>query len=545
MESLPKVLIVEMGCQTTRLIERTNRELGVRSAILDPKRALKMLESYPVNAIILSGGAASVYDKDAPTLPGVFMKIVERKCIPVLGICYGMQWIVRHYAGTVERVAETGRDYAHTDVQQLTESPLLKEVPQDQVVWMSHGDSVTATPPSFELVAQTASGMPAVVQHARLPIYGVQFHPEVSHTTFGKQMLANFLFDIAGCGKDWEPTAIAVEIAQEVATVTGDNKVIIGFSGGVDSTTTARIVAPVLGDKMLGVLIDGGQLRKNEREEVERHAHAAGIRLEIVDAKAEFLHAMSRLIFCPTHWWPVRLAASIINLIAEKVCRYGGTIHAEEKRRRFKLVYAAIFKRIAQAFGATFVLQGTLAPDEIESGKTGGALIKSHHNVGLNLGRLFQLHPIRALFKYEVRALARELGLPECVSEREPFPGPGNFIRILDTPVTHETLQVVQWATAAVWEVLKKHNMDGTKFFSQCPVAYVGVKTVGVKGSARTYVGAIVIRPVETIDFMTANAKHFPVDVADELIRAVTKHELVVRAWLDYTPKPPATTELE
>ena len=511
MESLSRVAIIELGSQTTLLIERALRELGVRSVILDPKRASDWIRKNPVKAIILSGGSASVYEDNAPQPPKeVFLLIQEQ--IPILGICYGMQWIADKLGGRVECEMHK-RDYGKTEMTLMRESKFFKNTESPQQVWMSHGDTVAIVPDSFHITAKVSRfGGIAAMEHHEFPIYGVQFHPEVTHTMQGKQMLSNFVFDIAGCERDWIPSSIIDEVRARILEQVGNEKSIIGFSGGVDSTMLSSI-ASVLGDQLLAVTIDGGNLRENELEEIKCHAKAAGVTLKIVDAKADFAAVMA------------------------------DTIDAEEKRHRFQKIYTAILVKTAKDFGAKFVIQGTLATDRIESDATGGAKIKSHHNVGLDMGDLVQLHPISHLFKYEIRALARELGLPESVHNREPFPGPGLFIRVVGTPATPDKLEIVRWATARTREILERQGLH--RSISQLVVAYMGINTVGVKGDGRVYHGAIVVRPVETMDFMTTNGKHLPDDVEDEICAALTQHPLITRVWFDYTTKPPATTEME
>lgn len=512
MAHLPEVVIIELGSQYTLLIERTLRELGMRSVILDPKRAASWLKKNPLKAIILSGGAASVYDSDAPAPPPEVLTLRQEDGRPValLGICYGMQWLAQHRGGNV-RAAPDNHEYGETSIRLVgVPEGIFARTPAQQTVWMSHGDSVTSLPDGFEALAHSTTGTIAAMQ--RGTVWGVQFHPEVTHTPHGKTILRNFL-RAAGCTKDWRPASIVASIQKSVADDLSDERAIFGFSGGVDSTTVSAILAPVLNDQLLAVTIDGGQLREGELEEIRRHAAAAKVQLRVVDAHQEFADAMA------------------------------DTTDAEEKRRRFKKIYTSLLVREARRFGATAVLQGTLAPDRIESGATGGAIIKSHHNVGLDMGDLRQLHPVSTLFKYEVRALAKEIGLPESVWNRQPFPGPGLFLRVVGVPATPDKLDVARWADVRVREILTEHNIYHR--LSQLVVAYVGVNTVGVKGDARVYGGAVVVRAVDTTDFMTARGVHFPPAVADKITSALTKHPEIVRVWFDPTKKPPATTEME
>lgn len=509
----PTVAIIELGSQYTLLIERTLRELGTRSVILEPKRAGQWLTRHPAKAIILSGGAASVYQEGAPQPPEEIFSASGPDSEPpaILGICYGMQWLARRFGGEVEPVADK-REYGQTSISVIRSSHLMfDELPETMRVWMSHGDSVTRVPADFEVLARTTlNGTIAAMGNGR--IWGAQFHPEVTHTAEGKAILGKFL-RMARCPQDWQPHSIINAIRENVSGRLGTGKAVFGFSGGVDSTTVSAILAPTLGERLLALTIDGGHLREGELDEIKLHAQHAKVNLKVVDARAEFAEAMA------------------------------GITDAEEKRHQFKSIYARIFVREARAFGATAVIQGTLAPDRIESGATGGAIIKSHHNVGLDMGKLMQLHPIDHLFKYEVRALAQHAGLPESVWQRQPFPGPGLFIRIVGVPATPNNLEIVRWADAQVRNILTSHKLYHQ--VSQLVVAYMGVNTVGVKGDERVYGGAIVVRAVETSDFMTANGVHFPASVEDEISTELTKHPAIVRVWFDFTRKPPATTEME
>jgi len=509
---LPSVAIIELGSQYTLLIERILRELGIRSVILDPRRATSWLKENPLKAVILSGGAASVYDDDAPQPPAEVLSLrgEDGQPIALLGICYGMQWLAHCLGGEVKAVLGN-REYGEASIN-LCGMPrgFFSDTPQRQKVWMSHGDSIISLPDGFSVLAHSDTGTIAAVQKGS--VWGVQFHPEVTHTPHGKTMLTNIL-RFAGCENDWAPSSVITSIQEDTVARLGNRRAIFGFSGGVDSTTVSAILAPVLKERLLAVAIDGGQLREGELDEIQKHAKVAGANLRIMDARQEFHDVMT------------------------------GVIDAEEKRRRFKKIYASLFVQAAQDFRATAVLQGTLAPDRIESGATGGAVIKSHHNVGLDMGNLLQLHPIDYLFKYEVRALAREIGLPESVWNRQPFPGPGLFLRVVGVPATPDKLDIVRWADARVREILVRAGTYDQ--LSQLIVAYMGVNTVGVKGDARVYRGSIVVRAVETIDFMTARGVHFSNDMEDEISAVLTGHPEIVRVWYDPTNKPPATTEME
>jgi GMP synthase (glutamine-hydrolysing) len=510
----PQVLIIELGSQYTLLIQRILQELGVRSVILNPAVAGKWIRKNQPKAIILSGGSASVYDPDAPQVPPevFFVAQPDGRPIHVLGICYGMQWIAHRFGGKVESVG-VNRDYGQTPIILFygsTPYGIFASTAYEQSVWMSHGDSVTESPNDFLIVARTESFGIAAIH--RGSVWGVQFHPEVTHTEFGQKMFQNFLI-ISECRLDWTPTSIVSSIQNQMRTELDGQTVLMGFSGGVDSTTVACILSPVLGSRLLGIVIDGGQLREGELQEIHQHAMAAGITLRCIDARHDFSQAMA------------------------------GIIDAEEKRRRFKKVYQEIFVDVAHQIDATAVIQGTLAPDRIESGATGGAHIKSHHNVGLTMDGLTQIHPVQHLFKHEIRALARELDLPDSVWKRQPFPGPGLFVRVVGVPATPDNLDIIRWADARVKEILVRHGLYDE--ISQSVVAYLGINTVGVKGDGRVYGGAICVRLVKTVDFMTAHIVHLPNPVEEEICSTLTKHPKIVRVFFDKTSKPPATIELE
>ena len=512
--SLPEIAIIEMGSQYTLVIERRLRELGYRSVILDLKRAAKWLASNPVRLVILSGGASSVYDVDAPQPPEGILELANRgQSVPVLGICYGMQWIAQKLGGKVGSVPGN-REYGAAEILCVDDGELFIDMELRQKVWASHGDSVTEVPSDFLITATSGDGGVAAMEHISRNIIGVQFHPEVADTPEGGQMFLNLLTHIVNLTPDWQPTSMVAKIRQRISDGIGpDEKVIFGFSGGVDSTTIAAIAAPTLGDRLLAVTIDGGNLREGELDEIRLHAEAAGVQLRIIDARDAFEEAMSY------------------------------TTDAEEKRRAFKKLYVAILKQAAEDFGATIIFQGTLATDRIESGATGGALIKSHHTVGLDFGDLKQAHPIDHLFKYEVRALARGLGLPESVWARQPFPGPGLFLRINGVPATQERLEIARWADARVREVLQRRGIYDS--LSQVVVNLLGVLAVGVKGDARTYAYPVVVRAVRTVDFMTAKGVHFDEETEKEICTTLTRHPQIVLALFNPTDKPPATTEWE
>ncbi|TSC75548.1 MAG: GMP synthase (glutamine-hydrolysing) [Parcubacteria group bacterium Gr01-1014_30] len=509
---MPKVVIIELGSQYTLLIERALRELGFRSVILEPKRVVEWLLVNSPKAVILSGGSASCYDKDAPQPPHQILVWGQaaKSGSAVLGICYGMQWLAWRLRGKVKAVLKK-KEYGESSIR-ILEKPngIFSGTPENQKVWMSHGDSVTKLPPGFKAVARSSSGAIAAMQKGN--IWGVQFHPEVTHTPFGKTIIQNFL-RFAQCEKDWKPSSIIESIRQAAMEQLGKNKAVFGFSGGVDSSTVAAIMAPALKRNLLAVTIDGGHLREKELIEVRRHAKAARVNLRIIDAKSRFNKVMAH------------------------------SVDAEEKRKCFKKIYLLLLTKAARDFGAKAILQGTLASDRIESGATGGAAIKSHHNVGLGMKGLLSLHPVSHLFKYEVRVLAKAIRLPKSVWARQPFPGPGLFLRVVGVPATLKNLDIARWADARTREILERRGIYQN--LSQLVVAYIGIPTVGVKGDARVYGGAILVRAVETSDFMTAKGVHFSEEVEEEISSALTRRPEVVRVWFDPTKKPPSTVELE
>ncbi|NTW14540.1 MAG: glutamine-hydrolyzing GMP synthase [Candidatus Moranbacteria bacterium] len=508
METQPKLLIVDLGSQYTMVIARTLREIGFRSVILSSKKAGEWLKKNQPKGIILSGGSASVTDANAPEVPSCVFDID----VPVLGICYGMQYVAQRFGGQIRSHHER-REYGKATVR-LLDDRLFRGVPEREiVVWASHGDSVVDMPQGFEMIAESPAtdAIQAMTDGTR--IWALQFHPEVTHTKYGKDILANFVVGICECESDWVAASVIDGIRSEVASVSSGKRAIIGFSGGVDSTVLSAIVAPVFGKRLLALCIDTGGLRKDELAEIRTNAKYAGVYLRVVRAAKRFQLALSK-----TH-------------------------DAETKRKRFKKVYGRILEEEAKRFGAEFIMQGTLATDEIESGKAGNAaLIKSHHNVGLGL-KMDELHPFRNLFKYEVRDLGTELGLPSSVSHRQPFPGPGLYVRVIGKPATAERLSILRWADAEVTAILRKHGIYDD--ISQLVVGLLCVRTVGIKGDGRVYESSVVMRAVRTLDFMTVTGYQIPEDVRREITDAVTKHRRIVRVFYDETNKPPATTELE
>lgn len=503
-----QVLIIDCGSQYTLVIERTIRELGVRSAVYSPEGARKWLAANKPKCVILSGGPKSVFDEDAPQVPEEVFSLG----VPILGICYGMQYIAKRFGGRVSsNVKEKGYGEVKVTIER-PDDPLLKGMYGRYVAWESHGDAVSALTNAFQRIISSESHIYSGMSSLQSRIWGLQFHPEVHHTECGKQILSNFLFGISGCEKDWSASSLIALIQDEAERKIGNGKLLLLYSGGVDSCTKAAILRPVLGNRMLGLCIDGGQLREGEIDEIRGNARAVGVPFKIVDSTDLFQDA------------------------------FAGITHAEGKRKAFQYIYGNIARQEAERFGATIVGQGTLATDKIETEAAGH--IKTHHNVGVDLGNLNMFDPLSGLFKYEVRALARELGLPESISERMPFPGLGLFVRVIGAPPTPERLQIVRWADARVTEILKRTGEYCS--ISQLVVAlFCGDLTVGVKGDGRIYGPSVVVRAVKTFDFMTASGVVFQPDTQSEIASVLTKHPSIGRALFDPTNKPPATIEFE
>ncbi|MFA6393108.1 MAG: glutamine-hydrolyzing GMP synthase [Candidatus Paceibacterota bacterium] len=515
-----QVLIIDYGSQYTLVIGRTLRELGVRSIILPPKSVDKWLEKNMPKAVILSGSNYSVHNDGAPEIPSsldITGKNKDKQYL-ILGICYGMQLLAHKKSGVVERPL-ANREYGPAEVTLDITHPLFRNVAEKTEVWASHGDTVTTLPEGFTSIA-TSGGIAAMTDENDR-VMGIQFHPEVSDTKEGKKILQNFL-NMGECISDWNPTDLINEIQKEVLDIVNmKNKetpekqnVILGVSGGVDSTTLASILAPILKERLICVAIDTGGFRENELEELKINVKSAGVEnLVVVEAGEEFIKNV------------------------------GTTIDGEEKRAQFRNVYKRIFEEQIVKHNASFIVQGTLATDIIESGKAGeSAMIKTHHNVGLSF-EVEDLHPFRNLFKYEVRELARAMNLPSAVYARNPFPGPGLFLRVVGTPVSNERIELVRQADKTVNDILRKY--DVAKDISQLIVALLGVKSVGVKGDERVYGYSLAVRAVQTVDFMTAKGYYFKEEIINEITNALTKHKDIVRVFFDFTPKPPATTEFE
>ena len=515
------VLVVDFGAQYAQLIARRVREAGVYSEIVPHTVSAEEISARNPVGIVLSGGPSSVYEEGAPRLdPGVF-----ELGVPTLGICYGFQVMARTLGG---EVANTGlREYGATDATIITDSVLLEGQPVEQNVWMSHGDQVSEAPAGFTVLARTAATAVAAFANDERRLYGVQWHPEVKHSDHGQQVLENFLHKAAGLPADWNSGNVIAEQVEKIRAQVGSGRVLSALSGGVDSAVSTALVHEAVGDQLTAVFIDHGLLRKGEREQVENdYVASTGVRLITVDARETFLNALA------------------------------GVSDPEQKRKIIGREFIRAFEKVqadlvaeaaAQGEPIRFLVQGTLYPDVVESGGgTGTANIKSHHNVGgLPEDLQFELvEPLRTLFKDEVRAIGRELGLPEAIVARQPFPGPGLGIRIVGE-VTADRLEILRDADAIAREELTRAGLDGEIW--QCPVVLLAdVRSVGVQGDGRTYGHPIVLRPVSSEDAMTADWTRLPYDVLSKISNRITNEVREVnRVVLDVTSKPPGTIEWE
>jgi GMP synthase (glutamine-hydrolysing) len=514
------VLVVDFGAQYAQLIARRVRECHVYSEIVPSTMpAEEMLARHP-KAVILSGGPSSVYAESAPPAPPGLLTAG----VPVLGICYGFQLLVSGLGGTVERTGIA--EYGATTLESTSPGRLLSGTPARQQVWMSHGDTAVAAPQGFRVTARTAATPVAAVEDPDRRLFGVQFHPEVVHTEYGTRVLARFL-ELAGCRPSWTMLNIVEDQVAAIREQVGGGRAICGLSGGVDSAVAAALVQRAIGDRLTCVFVDHGLLRKGEAEQVEQDFVAAtGVRLKVATEADAFVSALA------------------------------GVTDPEQKRKVIGWQFIRAFERAAREVTAEagehgeaveFLVQGTLYPDVVESGGgTGTANIKSHHNVGgLPDDLKFRLvEPLRALFKDEVRRVGSELGLPQAIVRRQPFPGPGLAIRIVGE-VTAERLDVLREADAIVREEMSAAGLDEEVW--QCPVVLLAdVRSVGVQGDGRSYGHPVVLRPVTSEDAMTADWARLPPDVLARISTRVTNEVPEVnRVVLDVTSKPPATIEWE
>lgn len=513
MKHSERIVILDFGGQTTQLIARRLRECGVYCEIMPFNTAAERVLSAETRGIILSGGPGSVTETFGPRPD---RRILDSD-LPVLGICYGMQVLGEHFGSPVipGQQGEFGRAMIHTAL----ETKLFAGVGRDVDVWMSHGDHIEHVVSPLECVAKSDSGIVAAVRHATRPVVGVQFHPEVSHTPRGTDMLRNFAFSMCGCTGDWSMQSFVESAVADIRASVGSSGVLCAVSGGLDSMVVAFLLARAIPDQLTCIHVDGGLLRKNERNSVEHALQKfPALNVKIIDASVEFLSEL------------------------------GGVTDPEQKRRIIGRVFVEVFQReAAELRDIKFLAQGTLYPDVIESVSVNGpsATIKTHHNVGglPDTLHLKLIEPLRELFKDECRAVGRLLGVPDEILHRHPFPGPGLAVRILGE-VTKERCDVLREADAIFMEELERSSWY--RKTRQAFAVLLPVKSVGVKGDYRTYEHVCALRAVDTDDFMTADFTRLPYDVlARTASRIANEVRGINRVTYDITSKPPATVEWE
>ncbi|MDR9419678.1 glutamine-hydrolyzing GMP synthase [Gracilimonas sp.] len=508
------ILILDYGSQLTQLIARRLRELNVYCEIHPYNVSLDEVSEPTPGGIILSGGPMSVNDEDAPHLQN---EILEWD-VPILGICYGLQLLAHtEIPGSVEKAEK--REYGRANLIIDNDEDLLKDVKNESVVWMSHGDHIHELPDSYDIIGHTANAEVAAVRHKEEQIYGVQFHPEVAHTEYGEQLLENFAYRICGLQGNWTPKSFIDEQIASIREKVGDNKVLCGLSGGVDSTVVATLIHKAIGDQLECVFVDNGLLRKNEFESVmELYTRDLNLPVRGVDASDAFLS------------------------------RLDGVSDPEEKRKIIGNVFIEIFdKEIGDDADFKYLAQGTLYPDVIESVSFKGpsATIKSHHNVGglPEKMKLDLIEPVRELFKDEVREVGRELGIPEHFINRHPFPGPGLGIRILGE-LSKDRLDLLKEADSIFIEELKSEGLYNEVW--QALAVLLPVQSVGVMGDERTYEFTVALRAVTSVDGMTADWAHLPYEFLSKVSnRIINETKGINRVVYDVSSKPPATIEWE
>jgi GMP synthase (glutamine-hydrolysing) len=513
-ESHERVIILDFGSQYTQLIARRIREAGVYCEILPFNTSAEKIQEIRPRGLILSGGPASVYADDAPHSEP---SLINESSSPVLGICYGLQLMAQQLGGEVRASGQRGYGYGRLEVVDVT-TQLFAGLPKEMDVWLSHGDRVTRLPEGFHMTAQTDEGVNAFENPER-KIYGVQFHPEVAHTPLGGQILRNFLFEICKCKGDWTPAAVIDEQVERIRQTVGEHdQVISGLSGGVDSSVAAAMVHRAIGDRQTCIFVDNGLLREGEFEStLTLLKQSLKLNIRGVDASSMFLDALR------------------------------GVTEPEAKRKIIGRTFIEVFEAESKPLDAKFLVQGTLYPDVIESVSVRGPsqTIKSHHNVGglpekMNLKLI---EPLRELFKDEVRTIGRELGVPEEILSRHPFPGPGLAVRVLGD-ITEERLKVLRAADRIFDEELRRADLYGAVW--QALAVLLPIATVGVMGDERTYERVIALRAVTSVDGMTADWARLPHDLlARASSRIVSEVKGVNRVVYDISSKPPSTIEWE
>ncbi len=508
------ILIVDFGSQYNQLIARRVRESRVYCQIEPPSVTVEAVKTMNPEGIILSGGPSSIYEKNSPKMDPAVFDIG----IPVLGICYGMQFMVASLGGTVEPAQR--REYGFAELNIINHKALFEGVDKKTTCWMSHGDSIQNLPKGFRLTASTENTRIAAADHWSRKLYGFQFHPEVVHTPMGKQMLRNFIFKVCGCKRSWTMKSFAKESTEDIREIVGDKKVILGLSGGVDSSVAATLIHKSIGRKLTCIFVDNGLLRKNEADKLKvtlkQHLN---INIRFINAADKFLKALAKVT------------------------------DPEKKRKIIGRIFMQVFEAEARKIkDAEFLAQGTLYPDVIESVSPFGgptSVIKSHHNVGGLPAKmkLKLIEPLRYLFKDEVRQLGKTLGLPEELIWRQPFPGPGLGIRIIGE-ITRQRLSILRNVDELLLEEIKKAGYYKTLW--QSFAVLLPVKSVGVMGDKRTYENIVAIRAVTSKDAMTADWARLPYKFLGKISnRIINEVNGVNRVVYDISSKPPSTIEWE
>ena len=512
--SKQSILVLDFGGQYNQLIARRVRECNVYCEVKPYTMSLEDIRAFDPMGIIFTGGPNSVYDEKSPQVdPAIF-----ELGVPVLGICYGCQLIAHNLGGRVTAATDdSAREYGKTETYYNTDCRLFKGLPKQGVSWMSHGDYMEKVPEGFQLVAHSDACPNVAICDEKRGFYGVQFHPEVNHTEHGTDMIRNFLYEVCGAKGEWTMGDYCKTAIAQIREKVGSGKVLLALSGGVDSSVAAALLAEAVGSQLTCVFVDHGLMRKNEGDEVEAAFSKWDLNFVRVDAEARFLEKLA------------------------------GVVEPESKRKIIGEEFIRVFEEEAKKIGRVdFLVQGTIYPDVIESGAGDAAVIKSHHNVGglpdyVDFKEIIE--PLRMLFKDEVRQLGRELGLPEYLVMRQPFPGPGLAIRIIGD-ITKEKADILRDADAIYREEIANAGLD--KSINQYFAVLTNTRSVGVMGDGRTYDYTLALRAVTTSDFMTADWARIPYDVLDRVsVRIVNEVPNINRICYDITSKPPATIEWE